>query len=225
MKIILPPKKLMNKILAADPNQEIFSLNRYYSPLSKFFYLKRLKMVLKLINNERFENMLDVGFGSGIFLPTLVKNAQNLYAIDIHQHIGLVEEMLKNAGAKIRLKQASALNLPFENDSFDCITCLSVLEFIKDTDKAVSEMARVAKKNAKIIIGAPCVNKLTDFCYSLLGKSGQNQKHCSDQNKIITSVKKFLEIEKIIKFPNFTPLNYSIFFVLSAKNKNDKKIY
>jgi ubiquinone/menaquinone biosynthesis C-methylase UbiE len=219
MKIILPSKKLMNKILAADPNQEIFSLNRYYSPLYKFFYLKRFKIVLKLIDNEKFENMLDVGFGSGIFLPTLAKNAQNLYAIDIHQHIGLVEEMLKNTGARIRLKQASALNLPFENDSFDCITCLSVLEFIEDTDKAVSEMVRVAKKGAKIIIGAPSVNKLTDFCYKIAGKSGQNQKHYSNQNKIITSVKKFWKVEKIIKFPSFTPLNYSMFFVLSARKR------
>lgn len=219
MKIILPPKKLMNEISAADPNQEIFSLNRYYSPLSKFFYLKRLKIVLKLISNERFENMLDVGFGSGIFLPTLVKNTQNLYAIDIHQHIGLVEEMLKNTGVKIRLKQASVLNLPFEKSIFDCITCLSVLEFIKDTDKAVSEIARVAKKDAKIIIGAPSINKLTDFCYKIAGKSGQNQKHYSGQNKIITSVKKFLEVEKIIKFPSFIPLNYSMFFVLSAKKR------
>lgn len=216
MKIILPTKIEMGKLLMVDPEQRICSPNRYYSFL-KFIYLKRFKTLLKLLGNNNFDKLLDVGFGSGIFLPTLKMITKKLYGVDCHPNLSEVNKMLTNRRVEVEIQRGSVTNLPYNNNQFDAITCLSVLEFVEDTDRAINEINRVAKPNSKIIIGAPVNNKITDFCYRIIGQKKQNKIHVSDHRQIINSINKYLKIEKIITIPIFTPLNYSLFFVLLAK--------
>jgi ubiquinone/menaquinone biosynthesis C-methylase UbiE len=217
--IKIPPKKYMDELSAADPRQEIFCASRYYSLPFKYLYIKRLKMALKLLKGKKCEKMLDIGFGSGIFLSALSEKTEKLFGIDCHSHVDLVKKLMEKAGINADIREGNILEIPFEDNSFDCISCLSVLEFIKDTGKAIAEISRVAKPGAKIIIGAPVAGKLTNFGYRLIGKKEQNQSHKSDHQKIIRSVKKYANIEKIKTLPNFLPLNYSLFFVLSARIK------
>ena len=172
-----------------------------------------------MLDGKTCDNLLDIGFGSGIFLPALSLKTKKLSGIDTHNYVNLIKEMAEDMKINAELKQGSVLNIPFPEKQFDCVTCLSVLEFIDDTDKAFSEIARIAAKDARIVIGAPVINKLTDLCYAAIGKKGQNRLHKSDHLKIIKSVKKYFDIEKITTLPFFLPLDYSLFFVLSAKKR------
>lgn len=210
----------MADIIKADPNQEIFCVQRYYSfPFSKI-YLKRFKILLKLLGKNKFQNLLDIGFGGGIFLPALSLKTEHLFGTDSHAYTKEVSNMLENLGVRTELKEGSVTSLPYADNQFECVTCLSVLEFVEDTDKAMSEISRVAKPGAKIIIGAPVVGKFTDICYKLIGKGGQNKSHHkSDHKKIIASAGKYFKVNKIKTLPNILLLNYSMFFVLSAENK------
>lgn len=219
MKIKLPPKKDMKDILAADPKQEIYSLERYYSKVWKSIFLKRFKIAFGLLPKNRFENLLDIGFGSGIFLPVLAKKTKNLYGIDICAPLLAVKIMANKNGAFPKLIKGDILNMPFPDKKFDGIFCLSTLEFLENTEKAMGEIFRISKPGAKIIIGAPTQNKITDLCYNLIGKKEQNKKHKSSHNKIIASAKKYFRIKKIAKIPIFLSLNLSLFFVISAEKK------
>jgi len=51
--------------------------------------------------------------------------------------------------------KADLTQLPFQNDTFDCILCYHVLEHIEDDLKALSEMYRVLKKTGWAIIQSP----------------------------------------------------------------------
>lgn len=209
---MLPPKKIMKDLAPDDQKQEIFSLGRYYTLPWKLLYLKRLKLALRLLGEKKYKNLLDIGFGSGIFFPSLSQKADNLFGIDMHDYHDRVSRLLSQMGVKAELKKGSILEIPYEENRFDCVICLSVLEFIENTEKALEEISRVAVPDAKIILGMPAVNKLTDFCYALLGKGEQNKKHASTHKKIITLAKKYFEVKKIKTIPG-------LFYIISAKNK------
>ena len=51
--------------------------------------------------------------------------------------------------------QADARNLPFEDDSFDVVICLDVLEHILEDEQVAAEIHRVLRKNGKFLISVP----------------------------------------------------------------------
>lgn len=47
---------------------------------------------------------------------------------------------------------ADAHQLPFENESFDCVVCKEVLEHVQKPDVVISEMKRVLKPGGKLVL-------------------------------------------------------------------------
>lgn len=220
MKINLLKLKDLEPLIKADPDQKIYSIDSYFNSIRRTPYIKRFKIVLKLMGNKKYDNFLDIGFGSGIFLPELSTHSKNLTAIDRHSHTEIVKKIIKSKNIQANLLKANVLNLPFPDNSFDGLLCLSVLEFVKDIPKAIKEIKRVAKPKAKIIIGAPVLNSLTDFCYSLIGyKKQADALHKSNHKKIIKKVEEELQIIKIKTYPCFLGINSSLFFILEATKK------
>ena len=119
--------------------------------------------------------------------------------------------IIESKNISANLLKADILNLPFPDNTFDGILCLSVLEFIKDIPKAVKEIKRVAKPNAKIIIGAPVLNSSI-----IKYKQYANLLHKSNHKTIIKHIKNNLQIKKIKTYLGFLPINLSLFFVLEA---------
>ena len=209
--------KDLKPLIQADPLQKIYTLERYYKPIQKIPYLKRFKMVLSLIGDKKYDNFLDIGFGSGIFLPELASHSKQLTAIDVHPHVEIIKDIINSKNIPANLIKANVNEIPFPDNSFDGILCLSVLEFIKDIPTAIKEIKRVAKPEAKIIIGAPVLNSLTDFCYKIIKyKKYADSLHKSDHRTIIKNIKNNLLIKKMKTYPGFLPLYLSLFFVLEA---------
>ncbi len=217
-------KEDLKPLFVANPNQNAYTLKRYFHFWQKKPYLARFKLVLKLLGNQKFDKFIDIGFGSGIFLPELKKRCKNLYGIDIHSEIETVKKIIRDKKITADLQKADINHLPFPDNFFDGVLCLSVLEFISDTDKAVSEIKRVAKSSATIIVGAPVLNSLTNFIYNKIIKFKKHSKlHKTNHEKIIDAINKEFEIIKILKLPSWLPLNHSLFFVLKAKNRENQK--
>lgn len=220
MKMNLLQPKDLESLIKIDPNQEIYLTNRYYKPIQRIPYLKRLKIVLNLMGNKKYDNFLEIGFGSGIFLPELSDRSSKLTATDIHQYIDNVKNVIKSKNIKANLINADVRQMPFKDNSFDGIICLSVLEFVLDINKAIKEIKRVAKPNSKIIIGIPVINFITDICYDIIKrKKYSDVSHKSDHKKIIKHLRNNLQIKKIRTYPRFTPINLSLFTVIEATKK------
>jgi ubiquinone/menaquinone biosynthesis C-methylase UbiE len=98
--------------------------------------------------------ILDVGSGTGIFLPFLMRKQGSqgvLVALDY------AEEMLRKAQgkdfkARICYLQGDVLSLPFGTEIFDACVCYSSFPHFQDKPKALSEINRVLKEGGRLII-------------------------------------------------------------------------
>ena len=213
---LLTPKDL-EPLIQADPNQKIYSVDSYLKPIRKIAFRKRLRMVLELMEDRKYQNFLDIGFGSGIFLPELASWTKQLTAIDTHRNIEIVRNIVNSKNISANLLEADVCQMPFEDNTFDGILCLSVLGFIQDVPRAIQEIKRVAKPKAKIIIGLPVFNFLTDICYYLIGRQKDLKLlHKSNHKTIIKAIKENLSVKKVKTYPDFLSVNLSLFVVLET---------
>ena len=62
----------------------------------------------------------------------------------------MAQEIWKKRGVDVRL--GSATELPFDDGEFDTVVSSHVIEHVKDDEKAIEEMARVAKKRLLVVV-------------------------------------------------------------------------
>ncbi len=100
------------------------------------------------------ENVLDAGFGSGIYSFSLAGKLKEIEAVDIAEE--KVENVRKiNIFKNINFQQGDLCNLKFKDSCFDLIICSDVLEHIKNDEKAFSELARVLKMGGILLLTVP----------------------------------------------------------------------
>ncbi|MEZ2128794.1 MULTISPECIES: class I SAM-dependent methyltransferase [unclassified Sinorhizobium] len=92
------------------------------------------------------EKILEVGCGTGSLTFALARAAdlQELVAID-YSPVFVEEASRRNTDPRIRIRQADACALPFEDDTFDRAFALLVLHFVPQAAKAIAEMRRVVR--------------------------------------------------------------------------------
>ncbi len=56
----------------------------------------------------------------------------------------------------------SVYELPFEDESFDIVLCMVVMEHLEDPQSAIAEMKRVLKPNGKILVSVPFLFPIHD---------------------------------------------------------------
>jgi len=97
--------------------------------------------------------ILDVGCGSGALdrlLAARLGTAAQIEAIDVNPFLlREAAELARGFGDRIRFTQGSALDLPFPEETFDCVFSVTVLEEC-DASRAIAEMIRVARPGARI---------------------------------------------------------------------------
>jgi MPBQ/MSBQ methyltransferase len=102
-------------------------------------------------------NILDIGSGYGSFVLLSNKMGYKTSGIELEQfeyEISQEKAQLEGLPSSI-FNLGSALDLPFEDDSFDVVTFWNVLEHVPDYKKSLSEANRILKKGGKIFIIAP----------------------------------------------------------------------
>ena len=212
VKLIMPPKKVMTQTNWGDP------VMYHYYPGPHVIYRKRLKNTLKLMQPYRFEHLLEIGYGSGIFLPTLSKFAKKVTALDIHKETMAVQRMLDWYQVNnVELVSDDIMHMPFPDQSFDGCVIVSTLEDIKDSARAVSEIKRVLKPGAHLFVSFPVENIATSAFFRLAGED-PHEIHPSDHRYILDFLSKNFTIEKVLKLPNFLPVDWSLYVSVHCRN-------
>lgn len=206
----IPARKNISRPNIEDP------LPFYYMPIVKIPYLKRLQIAIDLMGHKRFERILEIGYGSGIFLPELSQRTGLLCAIDTHQNIAMVRNMLRRESIKAKLYVGTIHNLPFRDNMFDCVVSISVLEHITDLNRAIREICRTTREEGTAIIGFPVKNWLTHFLLSLIGFDDKKI-HPSSHMDILREVENIFHIEKIQRYPAFLPNCFSLYIVVRCQ--------
>ena len=116
--------------------------------------LSRLKAMLARLDIKSGATVLDVGTGTGVFVPLLLKKIGregNLVCLDF------AEEMLKIAQTKdfkgnISYLCADIENSRLDDNTFDAVVCYSVFPHFRDKPKALKEINRLLKKDGQLFI-------------------------------------------------------------------------
>jgi ubiquinone/menaquinone biosynthesis C-methylase UbiE len=101
-----------------------------------------------LAENER---IIDVGCGNGSLTFALARTAdlREIVAID-YSPVFVEEAVQRNSDPRIKIRQADACDLPFEDGAFDRALALLVLHFVPEAGKAVAEMRRVVRQGGVV---------------------------------------------------------------------------
>ncbi|WP_294222667.1 class I SAM-dependent methyltransferase [uncultured Shimia sp.] len=102
------------------------------------------------------QQVLDVACGTGFATrraAACVGPGGAVIGSDINAAMLSLAETLEEAeGAAVRWQEASALDLPYEEDTFDAVICQQGVQFFPDPTAGVKEMARVARTGGKIAV-------------------------------------------------------------------------
>ena len=202
----LPPRELVPKPDDDDP------IDYYYRPLTGRLYRARLQQAVDLLGQPSYGSLLEVGYGSGVFLPELARHAERLVAIDIHGVSERVEDMLRSLGIHATLFQASLFELPFERDEFDGLVCISVLEHLTELERALDEFRRVLEPGGTLVLGFPVRNPLTDGFFRLAGYDPRAI-HPSSHSDILNAAERHpgFAVERRTHFPSLLPISLSAY--------------
>lgn len=100
------------------------------------------------------KSILDVGSGAGQIAQHLMKYADadaEVTCTDLsHRMLRRCRHRIEGAAA--RFVTADISRLPFEDNSFDCITCGYVLEHLPDPRPGLTEMARVLSTGGRMFL-------------------------------------------------------------------------
>ncbi|GEM_PF-2623819 len=123
----------------------------------------RRKQILSLVQPfvGTKTKVLDAGCGDAWLLHSL--KAKRKVGLDTQRH-----QRLSMQG--IEFFQASVYSLPFPSASFDVVVLNSMVEHLKDANKALRECRRTLKKGGKILVWMPTAQ--SDWLLKLLSSLG-----------------------------------------------------
>jgi ubiquinone/menaquinone biosynthesis C-methylase UbiE len=112
-----------------------------------------LRETRREVLSEAHGRVLDVGTGTGSNLPLFPAAVEELVLAepDVQMQRALRHRVGEMGGGGIELVGAPAESLPFEDDSFDCVTCTLVMCTMPDPRAALDEVARVLKPGGKLL--------------------------------------------------------------------------
>ena len=188
---LLPPEALLK-------TGEVDHADWNYGRVLGVIIRARYKLVLSLLSTRRYGRLLEVGYGSGVFMPELARFCDELYGIDPHNMPQQVGELLASFDVAARLYSGCVEAMPFDGSFFDCIVAVSTLEFVSDLDAACEEIKRVLKPGAVLIVVTPGHSPVVDFgLKALTGKSATADFGDRRQTLIPTLLKHFVVEQRL----------------------------
>lgn len=115
--------------------------------------------VVELVQGH--EVVLDLGCGEGLLAGFLAGQGHQVLGVDNDSSV------LPADGQSTHFELADANGLPFGNDSFDAVVCVSMLHCQADPTMPLIEMARVVKPGGRVVIVGRAADKTAaDFARS-----------------------------------------------------------
>lgn len=112
---------------------------------------------------SQYRRLLDVGCGqchwSRLLAPRMAAGAEiTAMDRDVKWAAGdaAISAQFTQVGATVAFRQGDAQALPFDDDSFDVVTCQTVLMHLADPLAALREMRRVVRPGGIVICAEPC---------------------------------------------------------------------
>ena len=128
------------------------------NPTRRWLHCTRRDWIVEAIQQwSRLGNTraLEVGPGSGLYLPVLAAHFLDVVASDIEEAYISHARGLATRHANLRLVVDDITATRLEAGTFDLVLCTEVLEHIRNSAAALREMARVLKPGGTLVLSTP----------------------------------------------------------------------
>ena len=108
--------------------------------------LSKFQVALDVVPFSTVSNVLDIGCGNAVFEELLLEKYPSLdiSVMDVSEE---QLKLVKQKNLQINLKKGSITSIPYPDESFECVTCIGLLQnFDGSVDEAIDEIFRVLKK-------------------------------------------------------------------------------
>jgi ubiquinone/menaquinone biosynthesis C-methylase UbiE len=113
----------------------------------------------EFFNVKEGDKLLDAGCGLGEYTIFSLRNNAKVWAFDYSvEMVNLTSELVERESLKAeKLSVDSITAIPYEDNFFDQVFCLAVLDHVNDESrlKGIIELKRVVKKGGRIVIDVP----------------------------------------------------------------------
>lgn len=162
---------------------------------------QRFRMALSLLPKARGARLLEIGYGSGIFLPALHERTHALFGIDIHDRHADVERALQRINVQAELHSGDSSRLPFPDGFFDAVIAVSCLEFIEDLDGAMQEVCRAMAPDGAFVAILPAKSKLIDAGFRLLTGKNPEEDFRGGRQRVVPTLLRYFQPEQVRFWP------------------------
>lgn len=168
---------------------------------------RRIALVSRLLAEDgaRGGRLLEVGYGSGVFAPTLVAHAAALAGIDVHDKPAEVTQALRRNGIEADLRTGSVTALPWPDGTFDTVVAISVLEFVDDLDTACRELRRVLAPGGRVVVVTPGHSALLDLGLKVLTGERAEDTFAGRRQRIVPTLQAHFRVERRLAVPPLAP--------------------
>jgi ubiquinone/menaquinone biosynthesis C-methylase UbiE len=192
--------------------EKIYSVIFYYLPVFGGMYRRRVELCLDQCKGG--ENILEVGFGSGLTFLNLNEKYKKIYGLDLTCDVNVVDQVFALRNIHADLRNGNVLAMPYADHQFDTVLLISILEHLKPQEltQAFQEIKRVLKPGGQIVYGVPVERPFMVFMFRLLGYDIREH-HFSTEIEVREAAEKVFKKEHVHAmkaFPSFFGNVYEI---------------
>ncbi len=209
--------RLPNKGVLA-PNGPDDPLAYYYNPLTAYLYQTRISQAISLLNKQ-YESILEIGYGSGILMPTLVSIGRKVCGIDFTSDPDLVEANLKKVGVSVSLKKEDVCNSQYPDGSFDLIVAISIIEHVDNLEALVKKAHALLRPGGHFLVGMPKVGGFMQAAFHMIGYHDIKQHHINDYGRFIEVTRGLFDLIHFTRMPVWVPRSMALYFNMLLSKK------
>lgn len=113
--------------------------------------MDKIELMIKLLYIKKGDSVLDVGAGTGVLTPFLLKITENICAIDSAEKMIEVARR-KFSNTPVNFVHGDVLEYPFDDGAFDHIICYSMFPHFDDKPRAIAHLAKKLKPGGLLSI-------------------------------------------------------------------------
>lgn len=191
---------------------ELDPIKYYYWPIFGPMYRRRVELALNECTGG--ERVLEIGFGTGLTFLNLHEMYKEIHGLDLTADIQAVQSVFEPLGISLYLKQGSILALPYEDNTFDTVLLISILEHLKpqELSRAMSEVRRVLKPGGQMVYGVPVERPFMVLMFRLLGHDIRKE-HFSTEKQIAEAASQVLRQVRRIPMKSTPPVFGTVYEV------------
>ena len=123
----------------------------------------------EMLKQQNLGKVLELGCGTGLYTETLQKIAENVVATDFSDEMIAAAQQKRGNLKKVQFQKANALNLHFENESFDSVFMANLIHVVGNAERVIQESKRVLKSGGQLIITSFAIHEMNFFSRMAMG--------------------------------------------------------